>query len=911
MERAATQWKNCDPGYWPALDDSRERVLCSTYGQRAREVTPTSTELDVFAPTRTFNDRHALRRPRRQDSDYLDCSSYGGHEDGPYLTRRYKALHIAAKEGHNDIVNILLDHGADIDSYSSDFGCACQPLGSLWKSLLPVWMLGPQAKTPYRHQTGSWPPLHLAMCSSHIETARLLVSRGSRISRHPDTVANKDFIDRSYSALHHAAASGNLDILEHIMNAHPDLDVNSIDQKRLTPLYYAIANRRWDTTAPWLLERGADINAAVCVSWFGETLYTTALAEACALGRFEDALKLLDLGADIDAGAALYTFVRDDENGEDDEDDEDNQGNEGEEIMEGPLPGLPPIRTYIPLLHLCCMDLNNGRSPSCSEIEEFQAASRPKVISRLLAAGISPDLDWKLDDGRTHTHTPLSVAVQHLNIPAIKTLLDAGANIHNCNSLGRSALMVAVGEIFLPGTGRCPGWDDWAFLPCSNRRTPLPDDHPKRLTVVRLLLDAGAPVNDGDWVGDTALHVLFASQCAVDPWIQSETLSKTLFMLLAKGADPCVRNMEGVTALQKVAKHQCVYALEILSKQRRIDLSDTFSLDEIVSIFKDARRDDGENFGPIGWRESTDDLDEISNRLVDILLEMDYSQRLSSNREFIRLCLDDSWERSPILEIADLLCLQGIQNTVFDSKLKMDVLRRAINARRWGTAQELLATLTGIDVNALDSNGHNLLLVAIENLADTDFVIQVVDAGVNVHQIMPIKEQGASIVTGLTLALCEKDMLERMLLRQPIRGNPDADVALYLHHIVGNAVGGASAWLGLLGADLWASWEMSLRTVLAAGADPCQVDDKGNTPLSKLLGGMASDDKDMICHSCHWLKPLSRGVDVNRKNRDGKSVADYLEALMADGESEGAKLIKKHLRLVAQENGDREIEWLR
>jgi hypothetical protein len=38
-------------------------------------------------------------------------------------------------------------------------------------------------------------------------------------------------------------------------------------------------------------------------------------------------------------------------------------------------------------------------------------------------------------------------------------------------------------------------------------------------------------------------------------------------------------------------------------------------------------------------------------------------------------------------------------------------------------------------------------------------------------------------------------------------------------------------------------------------------------------------------------------------------VADYLELLMADGKA--ANAVKKHLRPVAQENGDREIEWLR
>jgi ankyrin repeat protein len=42
--------------------------------------------------------------------------------------------------------------------------------------------------------------------------------------------------------------------------------------------------------------------------------------------------------------------------------------------------------------------------------------------------------------------TALSVAVQHLNVQAVKALLKAGAVPHACNSRGRNVLMVAVGE---------------------------------------------------------------------------------------------------------------------------------------------------------------------------------------------------------------------------------------------------------------------------------------------------------------------------------------------------------------------------------------------------------------------------------------------------------------------------------
>ncbi len=57
--------------------------------------------------------------------EYLDPGEAIEH----YVTREYTALHLAAKEGHDEVAAMLLDHGAFVDSLSR-FICGCWPLRS-------------------------------------------------------------------------------------------------------------------------------------------------------------------------------------------------------------------------------------------------------------------------------------------------------------------------------------------------------------------------------------------------------------------------------------------------------------------------------------------------------------------------------------------------------------------------------------------------------------------------------------------------------------------------------------------------------------------------------------------------------------------------------------------------------------
>ncbi|KAK3385582.1 ankyrin repeat-containing domain protein [Podospora didyma] len=174
------------------------------------------------------------------------------------LLREYTALHVAAKEGHTEIIRMLLDAGAKINTGN-------RPLEGV-------------------HST--W------QCATRPDAAKYLNSRGANLF--PSRRAAK------YSIIHQAAAFGNLDLLTYNSSARPTdsqaLDLNIKDARDLTPLFNATANGLWETTVPFLLEHGADIDSPIRIYKHSVmppepdvAMTLTRLVDVCRLGRFDDA----------------------------------------------------------------------------------------------------------------------------------------------------------------------------------------------------------------------------------------------------------------------------------------------------------------------------------------------------------------------------------------------------------------------------------------------------------------------------------------------------------------------------------------------------------------------------------------------------------------------------------------------
>ncbi|KAK4120671.1 ankyrin [Parathielavia appendiculata] len=287
----------------------------------------------------------------------------------------YTALHLAAREGHNGIIDMLLDHGALNDGFCRWF-YNCRSPRSLWQILvdpeLDPWAHG-HDHAGTRH--GDWrskTPLHIAICSSRIDTAKLLVSRGAGVARSFDVLSLP-----AHGALHQAATAGFTGLVQYILDTHPELPVDKPDENGLTAFYHAYANQRWDSTAPYSLVRGANINITSRIIGDDESLKTTPLGEACRLGRFEDAHELIDMGADVSFGILREATEEDDSELEDDFDSD----------------------THISLLHVCSMDFSRDndlypRKPGVWHPVSSQRSSQSALIARLVTEGLSLNSQW-------------------------------------------------------------------------------------------------------------------------------------------------------------------------------------------------------------------------------------------------------------------------------------------------------------------------------------------------------------------------------------------------------------------------------------------------------------------------------------------------------------------------------------
>ncbi|KAI1167968.1 ankyrin repeat-containing domain protein [Nemania serpens] len=176
-------------------------------------------------------------------------------------------LHMAAAGGNDDLVNLLLDNGADINALSRLF-CKC-------------------AIPPARWVAPLWTPLHTAMCHRHESTARLLLSRGASANvttRHQGS----DKAKRRFTALHSACALDLVDAARALVDGAHQTNVMVRDHNKITPLAYAFFRGNC-ALIDFFVEHGADINAKIGPR--------NALGHACLLGYYAEALRLLDLGA--------------------------------------------------------------------------------------------------------------------------------------------------------------------------------------------------------------------------------------------------------------------------------------------------------------------------------------------------------------------------------------------------------------------------------------------------------------------------------------------------------------------------------------------------------------------------------------------------------------------------------------
>ena len=414
-------------------------------------------------------------------------------------------------------------------------------------------------------------PLHWAAHHGSIETVRALLAAGAR-----PNVANRYGV----TPLHEAATIGNAAIVDALLKA--GADSNAVYGDGETPLMIAARTGNPEAVKA-LLERGAAVNAAE--GFRGETALMLAANENhAAIVRM-----LLAAGANPNARTIEYSFQKLSGGAGGVIHDRPQGGltalvlaarqgarESAEALLDGgadinvtePQYGFSPLQAAIfngkyslaRTLIARGADVNDGSLYVTMEMRNLATYSnRPNppdvdggvshldIVTLLLEKGADASAAYtkKIPPRQAQGNinvapgsTPLYRAVRAVDLPAVRLLLEHGANPSQALKDGSTPLMAAA------GLGAPRGGDD-EVTEAGDRSDPV--------EVIKALVDKGADVNVASSTGMTAMH--YAVQRGVDRVIE---------YLASKGARFDAKNRQGQTPVE-LARGRTVALVERLS----------------------------------------------------------------------------------------------------------------------------------------------------------------------------------------------------------------------------------------------------------------------------------------------------------------------------------------------------------
>ncbi|CAI7653375.1 unnamed protein product [Penicillium crustosum] len=229
----------------------------------------------------------------------LHLAAFNGHEqevqfilivdendvNTPDDTNTYPVMW-ASLNGHDKIVQMLLERGADVNAQGGEYGNALQAACLRGYDKIVQMLL--ERGADVSAQGGEYGNALQAACAEgHDRIAQMLLERGTDVNAQGRYDGN---------ALRAACSKGNGKIVQMLLER--GADVNAQGRYDGNALRAACA-RGYDKIVQMLLERGADINAQG-----GE--YGDALQAACAKGHDRIAQMLLERGTDVSAQGGEY-----------------------------------------------------------------------------------------------------------------------------------------------------------------------------------------------------------------------------------------------------------------------------------------------------------------------------------------------------------------------------------------------------------------------------------------------------------------------------------------------------------------------------------------------------------------------------------------------------------------------------
>ncbi len=366
-------------------------------------------------------------------------------ETGPGDDTGLTPLHIAVMERHTKTVDLLVEknrnliHIRDKDGYTP-LDMSIEPDYYKTEIFKTLWLK--RLKRGFSCNTqgdGDFDTIMYALSRGILEVVRLILKYS------PAVAASKN--SERFSVLHQAAKYNRLAIMDMLVQAIGDRDVNGPSNDGRRPLHYvahyATDDAGFEKTIWKLIDLGAEVNAV-------DSNGQTALHSAAGNGQSKIVTCLLEAGADPNIRNQLNTYTP----------------------LHCAVLSAPTLKAL----------LSEGADVDC-RVEVVGSTALMHAVGRKSEAGMRMLLDHNASINMTEKNgrTALHIAAEQAGHPEIvRLLLEASADANAADDLGRTPLNCAIKY----------------------------DDKQSYITKVKHLLKHGAVVNLGDKCGRTPLHIV-------------------------------------------------------------------------------------------------------------------------------------------------------------------------------------------------------------------------------------------------------------------------------------------------------------------------------------------------------------------------------------------------------------------
>lgn len=519
---------------------------------------------------------------------------------------RLTPLHEATRKNAVDVMEALLEYGADLNALAKDGWTPLHFACSGGHESAAIALINVGCALDCRTIKGNYTPLHFAAWKGLTDTIKALLKGGAQVnavtSKEKCLVAPIHYAcqygheaavlalleggadltigdDDGRTPLHYAAEKGHAGITQSLLDR--GAEIHALSRNRATPLHYAASEGHVDIVTA-LVARGASVNLK---SGADKPFGFTPLAEACKSGRTAVALALVDAGTDINrtAGFSQTPIGHACEAGHDDTAialikrgaDVNASDHAKRNILHFAAEGGRTAIALAALDHGAPIDARTSSADN-SALRIATEKGHWECAVALLKRGANPNLPGHV------SHRPLGDACRQGNVEVVHALIDHGAEIDGREFLGETPMQIACVEGHIEVV--CALLDRGASCAALDRgKSPL--QHAlgsKRMSMdlIHLLLDRGSDLAYGYYGGaalhtacafgrkeavslfldrgadanakassggETPLHVAITSRCSLD----------LITLLLDRGADLAVAHACGNSALHSACQTRC------------------------------------------------------------------------------------------------------------------------------------------------------------------------------------------------------------------------------------------------------------------------------------------------------------------------------------------------------------------